>query len=231
MSAQTETTRAAAPGTRIDFVQSGVVKRIEIRTAMDERVCPVCGPLHGTRHALESGVVGRGLPPFHPGCRCWIVAVVEDAAVAKTPEQRGRNYAMALRGREYVTRQLKTMDVDALARQVLAADELPAAGYHFVKHGCEMGAASEAEYVALFREVMEYARQQSNVLFVAWRNERRPDLMWYIFDGERGLAVQFNQMTGQAHSFYKVKNWGAFLTHVRPVQVILVDGRWELKPQ
>lgn len=74
--AQTETTRAAAEGTRISYIQSGVVRKIIVKTAVDDRVCPICGPLHNTRHSLESGVPDLGFPPFHIGCRCWIAGVV-----------------------------------------------------------------------------------------------------------------------------------------------------------
>ena len=76
--AQTETTRAAAQGTLEGFRQSGVIHRIEWRTARDEFVCPICGPLHGTRVALGETFAGGLLPPAHPGCRCWTAAVVDD---------------------------------------------------------------------------------------------------------------------------------------------------------
>jgi len=38
-------------------------------TANDERVCPVCGALHGTR---EDEWGGRSGPPAHPRCRCGV---------------------------------------------------------------------------------------------------------------------------------------------------------------
>lgn len=40
-------------------------------TAEDEDVCPTCGPLHGTRVALDAPFpTGRIVPPAHPSCRC-----------------------------------------------------------------------------------------------------------------------------------------------------------------
>lgn len=40
-------------------------------TAEDEDVCPTCGPLHGTRVALDQPFpTGRIVPPAHPSCRC-----------------------------------------------------------------------------------------------------------------------------------------------------------------
>jgi len=38
-------------------------------TANDERVCPVCGALHGKR---EDEWGGRSGPPAHPRCRCGV---------------------------------------------------------------------------------------------------------------------------------------------------------------
>jgi SPP1 gp7 family putative phage head morphogenesis protein len=38
-------------------------------TANDERVCPVCGALHGKR---EDDWNGLRSPPAHPRCRCGV---------------------------------------------------------------------------------------------------------------------------------------------------------------
>jgi hypothetical protein len=100
--ASTETTRAYAEANRIAFEESGVIETIEWRTANDEKTCPICAPLGGIdaenvgteqpklgsggnvttsvrnpqfRH--PNGMV-YGLPPAHPRCRCWVVAVVEE---------------------------------------------------------------------------------------------------------------------------------------------------------
>lgn len=78
MIAATEVTRAVAEGNRIAYRESGVVEQIEIRTSRDERVCPVCGPLHGTQHPLATGHPTLGFPPYHVACRCWIVPVVPE---------------------------------------------------------------------------------------------------------------------------------------------------------
>lgn len=77
MISSTEVTRAFSFGSRQTYLDSGVVNEIEIRTSMDERVCNICGPLHGVRGSLETGVPGQGFPPFHVRCRCWIAGVVE----------------------------------------------------------------------------------------------------------------------------------------------------------
>ena len=101
--ASTEVTRAYAESNRIAYEQSGVVETIEWRTANDERVCPICGPLGGIaaenvgteqpklggggnvqtsvrnpqfQHPTNGNVYG--LPPSHPRCRCWVVPVIKD---------------------------------------------------------------------------------------------------------------------------------------------------------
>jgi len=77
--ASTEVTRAYAEANRQAYIETGVVDQIEWRTAVDERVCPICGPLHGTQtSARNPDFGGRGIPPAHPRCRCWIVPVIDD---------------------------------------------------------------------------------------------------------------------------------------------------------
>jgi SPP1 gp7 family putative phage head morphogenesis protein len=75
--AQTETTRAAYEGSKQGYQESGVVSQVEWVTVNDERVCPQCGPLDGTRAALGGTFDGGGTPPLHPGCRCFVRPVVE----------------------------------------------------------------------------------------------------------------------------------------------------------
>lgn len=85
--AATEVTRAFAEANRIAYRESGVVSLIKWRTAMDERVCPICGPLGNADPApLADGVQGI-FPPAHPGCRCWIVPMI----MTEQEYQRGRD--------------------------------------------------------------------------------------------------------------------------------------------
>lgn len=80
--ATTEPTRAFAEGNARAWQASGVVDEVEWTASMDERVCPVCGGLHGKRRKLnEPFDTGIMRPPAHPGCRCWIRPVVP------TPEE------------------------------------------------------------------------------------------------------------------------------------------------
>jgi len=81
--AQTETTRVYAHSRLKSFEAAGL-KRQRWRTAMDELVCPLCGPLGLANE--QQGAVGEhgtfidpttgekiGIPPRHVNCRCWIV--------------------------------------------------------------------------------------------------------------------------------------------------------------
>jgi len=98
--AVTEVTRIYAAGNEKAWKASGVVSGKRWLTAVDERVCPICGPLHNTivgiddswnftpemlaanpqlAKALKSiGSVFR-LPPAHVNCRCYLQPVIFEA--------------------------------------------------------------------------------------------------------------------------------------------------------
>lgn len=69
MIAATEVTRAAVQGERKaagELEREGVRMRPVWQTNIDDRTCPVCGPLHG------KPVLNGVFPPAHPRCRCWV---------------------------------------------------------------------------------------------------------------------------------------------------------------
>ena len=74
--ASTEVTRAFAEATRIAYDETGVVSGYRWDTARDERVCPICGPLHGQIVPKGQRFQGGLFPPAHPRCRCGISGVV-----------------------------------------------------------------------------------------------------------------------------------------------------------
>lgn len=80
MIAVTEVTRAYAEGNQAAWRESGVVEGKEWLTSVDERVCPICGPMHGMIVPLNSEFSGPGGsfygPPAHPRCRCDTAPVV-----------------------------------------------------------------------------------------------------------------------------------------------------------
>lgn len=69
--ARTEIVTASNKGAEQRYRQEGV-ERVEWYTALDERTCPECFPLHGKTYAINDGP----RPALHPNCRCVITAVV-----------------------------------------------------------------------------------------------------------------------------------------------------------
>lgn len=74
VAAVTEVTRLYAQGNAAAWQASGVVSGYTWKTANDDLVCPICGPLADSEVEL-----GGDLPPAHPNCRCWIVPNVKGA--------------------------------------------------------------------------------------------------------------------------------------------------------
>lgn len=72
----TEVTRAYADGNRMAWAASGAVDKVRWQTAVDERVCPSCGPMHNQTDVVGGDFEGMG-PPAHVNCRCWIIPVVD----------------------------------------------------------------------------------------------------------------------------------------------------------
>ena len=97
--AVTEVTRIYAQGNKMAWQASGVVNGMMWQTARDERVCPMCGPLHGTIVDLDGGwtfspemlannpELAKAVrapmtvmtPPGHVSCRCYLKPVVFEA--------------------------------------------------------------------------------------------------------------------------------------------------------
>lgn len=72
VAAVTEVTRLYATGNAAAWEASSVVTAMTWKTAEDDLVCPVCGPLADTEVPF-----GGDVPPAHPNCRCWVVPVVK----------------------------------------------------------------------------------------------------------------------------------------------------------
>lgn len=75
MIATTEITRAysqAAHITQMEMQQRGIETREQWVTWRDDRVCPICAPLHNSFDWQSSFVYG---PPAHVNCRCWLALV------------------------------------------------------------------------------------------------------------------------------------------------------------
>jgi hypothetical protein len=70
--ATTETTTATSAGGEIGVAETiGLSDLDQWFTAEDDRVCPICGPLHESIRDTWMAQFPDG-PPAHPNCRCWI---------------------------------------------------------------------------------------------------------------------------------------------------------------
>jgi SPP1 gp7 family putative phage head morphogenesis protein len=72
----TESTNAYREGSRILYREVGV-RRVQILTNRDDRVCDICRPLDQMIVDINTGVPGVGWPAFHVQCRCFIAPVIE----------------------------------------------------------------------------------------------------------------------------------------------------------
>lgn len=90
--ARTETIRAWTYATNEAWIESDVVEAKEWFTALDERVCSNCWPMHGKIVKLKDNFFNKwqtapwGLkldyenvewPPLHPNCRCTLIPIIK----------------------------------------------------------------------------------------------------------------------------------------------------------
>lgn len=76
MIAVTESTRAYAEGSRLEFRNAGI-RKVAVLTNRDDLVCEICWPHDGEIVDIDSGIPGLGFPPLHVRCRCYLAPVVE----------------------------------------------------------------------------------------------------------------------------------------------------------
>ena len=70
--AATETTNAAVDGAELGAVLTdGLSAKDTWFTRNDDRVCPICGPLHAKKRTVWGAEFPNG-PPAHPNCRCHV---------------------------------------------------------------------------------------------------------------------------------------------------------------
>ena len=100
--AVTETTRIFAEATRQADNANPYIVAHRIYTAGDERVCGVCGPLHGMvipktqRDAPHPSLGGIAGPPFHVNCRCVIISETTATLQTALPPEETWQYTGAL---------------------------------------------------------------------------------------------------------------------------------------
>ena len=89
-------------------------------TAKDERVCPVCGPLHGKKVGLnDQFVTPHGqfwTPGLHPNCRCQIRLI--ENRFSKAVDWDPKEHPRGVHGRFSHLPRTKTIDVDTEFAQI-----------------------------------------------------------------------------------------------------------------
>jgi len=128
--------------------------------------------------------------------------------------------------RRWVMVELAKLDVDATVRSLFGQRKLPQLAYHFERHGAALGCQTITEYEARFLAAMNRRYEE---IFVTRQSKARSVLMWLAFDRATNEVLQFNQASGQVHSFYWVEDWSKYLASVCPVRIVLVDGIWRVQ--
>lgn len=72
--ARTEIIMASSHGTLEGYAETGIVKKVEFYTAIDERVCEDCFSFHQEVFSLDDAMP---MIPLHPQCRCGWLPVIE----------------------------------------------------------------------------------------------------------------------------------------------------------
>lgn len=72
----TEAILGVTIGNLLAWSAYGIIEEVVWVTAEDEKVCPICRPLHDVIISLEEAVYGGLRPPAHPRCRCWLEAIL-----------------------------------------------------------------------------------------------------------------------------------------------------------
>ncbi len=81
MIAQTELANAFNAVDYEVFKRNGV-KTVRWVTVLDERVCPICQPLHNVEVSIDGQFAFGGYrPPAHPRCRCFLEEKIEGVSV------------------------------------------------------------------------------------------------------------------------------------------------------
>lgn len=89
---RTAATHVSAEARMLTFRENPrIVESVELVTALDSRVCPVCGAHSGDTWALDDDGILK--PPLHLSCRCTLVAVVAWDRLGIEPPEPGMRAA------------------------------------------------------------------------------------------------------------------------------------------
>lgn len=105
--ARTEIARSMTTGRLQSYANYGV-KKVKILTAGDDNVCPICRKAEKKIYTLEKAA---NLIPFHPACRCSVIAHIEHYKLPEKPidnsneiiltDQKSHNWTYDYKGKNY----------------------------------------------------------------------------------------------------------------------------------
>src|SRR5690606_15025237 len=75
---RTELAHIQSESTFDSYRKSRVVQKYEFLATLDEKTCPVCGPLDGKVFTMAEKLTGVNFAPLHPNCRCDTVPYFDD---------------------------------------------------------------------------------------------------------------------------------------------------------
>lgn len=65
--------------------QEDGVEKYQILATLDGKTCELCGNMDGKIYAITDAVIGKNVPPFHPGCRCTTTPYYDDMDLSDMP--------------------------------------------------------------------------------------------------------------------------------------------------
>lgn len=121
-------------------------------------------------------------------------------------------------------RSLGSEEIGRRVRRMKSDDRLPNLTYHFLKHGIDVGVATEKDYLRLFREHL----RREDLRIVSFIRRVGDQRMWYLISDATGNVAQYNESTGRQFSFFATR--GAFLEHLDEwtVEVKETPEGWEV---
>jgi hypothetical protein len=118
---------------------------------------------------------------------------------------------------------LQTLNVGAIARELLAVRELESLEYHVSRHGEYLGVSSPEEYMSY---LVRHLQRTDLVHFVLAR--RKSDLMWYAAAVDTGVTAQYNVDRKKLWSFFRAPDLQRFIDLSGVVRIEQCFGEWKV---
>ncbi|MCL5958774.1 MAG: hypothetical protein M1358_05555 [Chloroflexi bacterium] len=147
---------------------------------------------------------------------------LDQVAAEKAREE--RDLVTTLDRRQRLIKELRKADLRAIVSEIRSVRDLPKLNYHFESHGEDLGVATKEDYVVRLREHLS----RTDLEFYA-HLRKQDDIMWFAVHLDSQEVAQYNASKKSLWSFYKDRDFGAFLARGKLVRIALVDGQWRVK--